>query len=87
MLLSHVNHGHALCVVVSELKKLDPQNAKEVFRGTVGLDLSIRRFHSLCRILSVLIVLGFFLKHANDNFSESHIFCKDVNVYILNFHA
>lgn len=79
---------HALCVVVSELKKLDSQNAKEVFRGTVGLDLSIRRFHSLCRILSVLIVLGFFfLKHANDNFSESHIFCKDVNVYILNFHA
>lgn len=79
--------SHALCVVVSELKTLDPQNAKEVFRGTVGLDLSIRRFHSLCRILSVLIVLGFFLKHANDNFSESHIFCKDVNVYILNFHA
>lgn len=79
--------SHALCVVVSELKKLDPQHAKEVFRGTVGLDLSIRRFHSLCRILFVLIVLGGFFKHANDNFSESHIFCKDVNVYILNFHA
>lgn len=79
--------SHALCVVVSELKKIRPSKCEGSVSGDSGPGPSIRRFHSLCRILSVLIVLGGFFKHANDNFSESHIFCKDVNVYILNFHA
>lgn len=30
---------------------------------------------------------GGFLKYVNDNFFESYIFCKDVNVYILNFYV
>lgn len=79
--------SHALCVVVSELKKIRPSKCEGSVSGDSGPGPFNTSVHSLCRILSVLIVLGFFFKHANDNFSESHISCKDVNVYILNFHA